>query len=392
MAAETVPTAPPAASSALVDMTNPVALARLASEKGSAPLHLRLLLRVVKKANGMVRCSDGSLRRRLADLMEYKVPARQVPDRRGVSSKDVVVNTQTGLWVRIYLPQASTCDETGGYAETANGAVKAKKRRVIFHFHGGGFVVLSADTFTYDIFCRRLCRRSEAVVISVNYRRAPEHRYPVAYDDCYAALEWMEGYKGDLFMPHDLDLSQCVLMGDSAGGNIVHHVGCRWVARDSSQSNHSPLQVVAHVLLFPFFGGEERTPAELRLRGGKGPLVSVENTDWHWRAFLPPGSNRDHPASNVFGPNAPDISSLPLPRSLVTISEFDMLKDWQLRYAQGLGNASKSVRLLYYTGGVHCFHIMSNSELSSTLLSDIISFINDSAGEQIQTCVAKDHQ
>lgn len=376
-------------SAALVDMTDPVGLARLATETGSVPLSTRLLLKLIKAGNDLVRRRDGTINRRLADLMEFKVPANEVPDRRGISSKDAIVHAQTGSWVRVFLPQARAVN---GSLTSEDG--KGKKRRVIFYFHGGGFAVLAADLFSYDIFCRRLCRRSEAVVISVNYRRAPEHRYPVAYDDCYAALEWLEGFNGDLFKPHELDLSQCVLMGDSAGANIVHHVGCRWAARDEkpeipppSTSNSSPLpshqvKIVAHVLLFPYFGGEERTPSELRLNTRKDLLVSVENMDWHWRAFLPPNSNRDHPASNVLGPNAPDPSSLQLPPSLIVIAEYDMLKDWQLRYAQGLARASKPVRLLYYVGGVHSFHVASNSKLTSHMLSDIVSFMNDGFDKQ----------
>lgn len=381
MAAEAISTALMESSAAFVDMTDPAKLALLATEKGSASLSIRLLLKVIKKANDIVRRADGTLNRRMSDLLEYKVPASEVPDQRGVSSKDVVINTQTGLWIRVFLPPTTTGKENNGRAKmdnasTDSGNATERKRRVIFYFHGGGFAVLSADGFAYDQFCRRVCRRSDGIVISVNYRRAPEHRFPVAYDDCYAAVEWLEGFKGELFGPHELDLSQCVLMGDSAGANIVHHVGSKWGARDPPQR----LQVKAHVLLFPFFGGEERTPVELRMHK-KALLVSVENSDWHWRAYLPTGSDRDHPACNVVGPNAPEVSSLQLPRSLVTIAEFDMLKDWQLRYAQALVQASKPVRLLYYTGGVHCFHILGDRKLSSQLLSDIMEFIEREPSE-----------
>ncbi|MCO5593571.1 hypothetical protein L7F22_047586 [Adiantum nelumboides] len=384
MAAETLSTALLETSPAFVDMSDPAKLAIFATEKGSASLPIRLLLAVIKKANELVRRADGNINRRLADLIEYKVPASEVPDQRGVSSKDIVINTQTGLWVRIYLPPASTAAKVingmkklDNRSEGLDDAATDSRRRVIFYIHGGGFAVLSADAGVYDQFCRRLCRRSEAVVISINYRRSPEHRYPIAYDDCYAALEWLEGSKGDVFKPHKLDLSQCVLMGDSAGANIVHHVGAKWGALNASAPPQN-LRVTAHVLLFPFFGGQERTPTEIRMQN-KALLVNVENSDWHWQAYLPQGSNRDHSACNVVGPNAPDLSSLHLPRSLVTVAELDILKDWQLRYAQGLVRASKPVRLLYYTGGVHCFHIMGDRKLGPRFLSDIMAFIDDVA-------------
>ncbi|KAH7446922.1 hypothetical protein KP509_01G082100 [Ceratopteris richardii] len=384
-------------SPAYLDLTDPVKVAEVATESSKPSLSQRLLAKSVELVNGAVRHKDGTVNRRVADLLEYKVPASAVPDHHGVSSKDVVIVEKNGVWARVYLPSAkqavSELDD-GAVGSEGEGTPTCMKRRVIIHIHGGGFAFLCADAFSYDQFCRRLCHRGEAVVISVNYRRAPEHRYPAAYDDCYAVLEWLEGYSGDDFKPHILDLSRCVLIGDSAGANIVHHVGFKWAARPNaaerlaeestttpkSQSRSSELRIDCHVLLFPFFGGEERTPSEIRMHR-KAPLVTIANTDWHWLAFLPPGSNRDHPACNIFSPDAPPLSSLPLPRSLVTIAEWDMLKDRQLRYAQGLAEASKPVELLYYRGGVHCFHVFQERILGPRLISDIMLFINQRHGD-----------
>jgi len=83
------------------------------------------------------------------------------------------------------------------------------------------------------------------------------------------------------------------------------------------------------VLIQSFFGGEERTPAELRLKNV--PIVSVENLDWHWKAFLPEGANRDHPACNLFGPNAPDLSPVAFPPVLNIIGGLDLLQDWEVK-------------------------------------------------------------
>ncbi|KAI5082492.1 hypothetical protein GOP47_0002235 [Adiantum capillus-veneris] len=386
MAAETLSTALIETCPAFVDMSDAAKLSLLATEKGSVSLSMRLIVAVVKKVNDIIRRPDGTLNRRLSDLLEYKVPASEVPDKlRGVSSKDVVINSQTGLWVRIFLPPASKANVSNGMTKMGNNHegldyATEGKRRIIVYIHGGGFAVMAADAFIYDQFCRHLCGRSKAVVVSVNYRRSPEHRFPVAHDDCYAVLEWLEGFKGDVFKPHELDLSQCVLMGDSAGANIVHHLGAKWLACDASTHPRS-LCVTAHVLLFPFFGGKDRTPTELRMHN-KALLVNLENSDWHWRTYLPHGSNRDHAVCNVMGPNAPDLSMLQLPRSLVTIAEFDILKDWQLRYAQGLVQASKPVQLLYYTGGIHSFHVLGDRKLGSRMLSDIVAFIEDGDGKR----------
>jgi len=84
------------------------------------------------------------------------------------------------------------------------------------------------------------------------------------------------------------------------------------------------------ILIQPFFGGEERTPAELRLKNP--PIVSVESLDWHWKAYLPEGSNRDHPACNIFGPNSPDLSQVPFPPVLNIIGGLDILQDWEVSF------------------------------------------------------------
>ena len=110
-------------------------------------------------------------------------------------------------------------------------------------------------------------------------------------------------------------------MGDSAGANIVHHVGCRISVGAMEEETISGVIIVGHVLLEPFFGGEERTPSDLRLVGA--PIVNMENSDWHWKAFLPVGADRNHPAANVFGPKAPDISTLRLPPTLVVVGGHD---------------------------------------------------------------------
>jgi gibberellin receptor GID1 len=85
--------------------------------------------------------------------------------------------------------------------------------------------------------------------------------------------------------------------------------------------------IKAHILIQPFFGGEERTPSEKR----SVPIISAASTDFYWRAYLPQGANRDHPACNIFGPNSSDLSNVPLPPSLVIAGWIDVLEDWEVK-------------------------------------------------------------
>lgn len=147
----------------------------------------------------------------------------------------------------------------------------------------------------------------------------------MAYDDSFRALEWLQTEESTSTLPPNVDFSRVFLSGDSAGGNIAHHVALRAAAKDMGR-----VILKGVVLIQPFFGGEERTPAELRLKNV--PIVSMEILDWHWNAFLPEGSNRDHPACNIFGPDSPDLSKVSFPPVLNIVGGLDILQDWEVRF------------------------------------------------------------
>lgn len=306
---------------------------------------------------GIYACSrsDGTVNRRLAALFP-KVPANETPSH-GVYTKDIVINEAMGLWIRVFVPVNGDDNEEGALP-------------VIVYFHGGGFCLFSASDEYYNKFCRRLARRRRAVVLLVEYRLAPEHKYPAAYDDCFAALAWLRE-RGRDYLPLNADLSRCFLMGESAGGNIVHHVGCRV----AGEGDMSPVKIVGHVLIQPFFGGEERTPVEVRLSNSL-PLLTLEAADWYWKVFLPEGATRDHPAANVMGADSPDILGLPLPPSLVVVGGLDILKDRDLEYFEYLKRMGKQVELLFYENGVHSFHIL-HYDLSSKFIDDLRKFLQN---------------
>jgi gibberellin receptor GID1 len=315
----------------------------------SVPLRIRVLCWLVKNAGYVTRRNDGTVNRRLANLIDRKVSADQTP-RHGVYTKDIVIDKTTGVRVRLFVPDNG-----------ANGDFP-----VVVYFHGGAFCALSAADVAYDTFCRKLAGRLTVAVVSVDYRLAPEHKCPAAYDDCFVALAWLRAQGRDC-LPPSADLSRCFLMGDSAGGNIVHHVGCR-VAREADMS---PIKIAGHVLVQPYFGGEERTPAEVRLSNGV-PLITVEAADWYWKAFLPEGATRDHPAANV---TSTDISGLSLPPSLVVVGGLDLLQDWQLRYAEHLKKMGKQAEILFYEDAIHAFHVFPGYDLTPRFLRDLAHFL-----------------
>ena len=195
--------------------------------------------------------------------------------------------------------------------------------------------------------CRRLCAAIGAVVVSVNYRLAPEHRWPAAYDDGVDALRFIDttGVPG-LGAEVPVDLASCFLAGESAGGNIVHHVANRWAARWPASAKR--VRVAGIFPVQPYFGGVERTAAESDPPDGVS--LTVETADQFWRTALPAGATRDHPVANPFGPDSPDLEAVALPPVLVEAPEGDVLRDRVLLYAARLKEMGKAVELAEFKG------------------------------------------
>ncbi|EAZ40844.1 hypothetical protein OsJ_25323 [Oryza sativa Japonica Group] len=161
---------------------------------------------------------------------------------------------------------------------------------------------------------------------------------------------------------------------DAAGGNIAHHVAHRWAAATTSSSRRVRLAGV--VLLQPFFGGEERTEAELRL-DGVGPVVSMARADWCWRAFLPEGADRDHPAAHVTGENAELAEEFP--PAMVVVGGYDTLQDWQRRYAGMLRRNGKAVQVVEYPAAIHSFYVFPELADSGELVKEMKAFMERNA-------------
>ncbi|KAF7099964.1 hypothetical protein CFC21_101536 [Triticum aestivum] len=325
------------------------------------PWTLRLRLFASTTGLDLAERRDGTVNRFLLSLADRQSPASPRPDALGVRSADVTVDASRDLWARVFSPATEA-------------AATSTPLPVLVYVHGGGFTFFSAASTSVDGMCRRFCRGLGAVVVSVTYRLAPEHRYPAAYDDCVDVLRYLgaTGLPANVAAP--VDLSRCFLAGDSAGGNIAHHVAHRWTS-----SSNSPIRLAGVILLQPYFGGEERTEAELRLEG-VAPLVNMRRSDWSWRAFLPEGADRNHPAAHVTGEAGPEPElAEAFPPAMVVVGGVDPLQDWQRRYAAMLRRKGKAVRLVEFPDAFHAFYGFPELPDAGRVVEEIKAFIESNS-------------
>ncbi|KAL1828896.1 hypothetical protein ACET3Z_007308 [Daucus carota] len=263
----------------------------------------------------------------------------------GITSYDIVIDKMTSIWARFYVPNCS-----------------GNKLPLLVYFHGGGFCVGSAAWSCYHDFLARLAAKAGCIIMSVNYRLAPENPLPAAYDDGIKALMWVKQqatYPTRESWSRKCDFSNIFLAGDSAGANIAYNVATRL--------NFS-VALRGIILIQPFFGGEARTHSEKYMVQPPHSALSLETSDTYWRLSLPSGSNRDHPWCN------PTAKKLAVP-IMVCVSELDILKDRNLELCNGLAMSGSKVECLMSKGVGHAFQVLSNSQISQTRANEMISYI-----------------
>jgi len=157
---------------------------------------------------------------------------------------------------------------------------------VVLYFHGGSFCTESAFCRTYHRYASSLASRAGALVVSVEYRLAPEHPIPAAYDDAWAAFRWVESLS-DPWLAEYGDLRRTFVAGDSAGGNIAYHT----VARAGRENVGGGIQGL--IMVHPFFWGPERLPCETVWDGAS--VFPAFGVDWLWPFVTAGQADNDDP-------------------------------------------------------------------------------------------------
>ena len=265
-------------------------------------------------------------RGKLAELAAA-VPA---PDTTRMEVEDRTVSAEPAVPVRIYRPHQ------------AQGA--------IVWLHGGGFVM--GDLDTEHPWAARLADGSGAVVISVHYRRSPEHRFPAALDDAYAVLTWASEHAAEL----GIDPARIAVGGHSAGANLAAAVALR--ARDQ----HGP---AIHFQLLNQPGLDDRMETWSARNFTDTPWLYRDKLARMWRHYLGPA-----PATPYGAPaRAADLSGLP-PAHVAT-AEFDPVRDEDIAYALRLLQAGVSVELHQWPGTFHGSQAVLSAEVSQRQIAEL---------------------
>jgi acetyl esterase/lipase len=238
---------------------------------------------------------------------------------------------------RLQLPGAAGPLSVRAYAPAA--AKPGEQLPGLVYFHGGGLVAGSLDT--HDPICRSLANASGCRVLSVDYRLAPEHRFPAALEDGCAATLWVAAHGRELA----IDPERLGLCGDSAGATLAAVV-CQALSRDAT------VRIACQFLLCPItdFAAESASRQSL----ANGYLVDRETLEHDLKYYLAPGTDRADPRVSPL--RATDLRQLP-PTAIHT-AEFDPLRDEGQAYAQRLEAAG--VRTIYrcHPGMIHLFYGM----------------------------------
>jgi acetyl esterase len=210
---------------------------------------------------------------------------------------------------------------------------------VLVYFHGGGWVI--GDLDTHDVLCRELANAAGCAVVAVDYRMAPEHRFPIAVDDCLAATYWVRRNATAL----GVDATRLAVGGDSAGGNLAAVVAL--AARDAGD-----LSIAFQLLIYP--ATDQRRGAPSHQANGQGYLLTADTMDYFHDHYVPdPVHDVDWRASPLLHE---DLSHLP--PAFVLTAGYDPLRDEGLMYSQRLSEAGNRATHICFERQIHGFITM----------------------------------
>ncbi|NLA93219.1 MAG: alpha/beta hydrolase [Spirochaetales bacterium] len=244
---------------------------------------------------------------------------------------------------------------------------------LIVFYHGGGWIWGNMEV--YDLVCRRLCALTGAPILSIDYRLAPQHKFPIPVEDCYNALEW--AVHGARYWK--VDQESIYVMGDSAGGNLAAAV-CR-MARDRKGP-----AIAGQILIYPSTDGRLRTPSVNKFK--ESPTLTSREMQFFIQSY-------QREPKDILNPNfspllAKDFSRLP-PALIITADNDPLLDDGKL-YAEALISGDTPARYLECKNTVHGFFGFPDADGREESDVAIMQFLSGRALESIELMKLKDYR
>ncbi len=269
-------------------------------------------------------------------------------------TEDITIyNDEYNIPVRIYYPYHTAPEDTD-----------ERRVNVLLFFHGGGFVTESVDT--YSRVCRNLSKSTESIVVAVDYRLAPEYKFPIGLMDCYAVTKALFENK----ILEEIQNKNIVIIGDSAGGNMTASVSM--MARDKAE-----FEVHNQVLIYPCtdndYSKHSKYPSVIE--NGKDYLLTRRDLINYMKLYANDEKDRENP---YFSPMK-SKNFEKLPRTLVITGEFDPLRDEGEAYAAKLAEAGNEVVQYRIADAIHGFFAYTTKMSFTRICMEYINeFINQS--------------
>ena len=266
----------------------------------------------------------------------------------GVQSKDVIINPETGVSARLFLPKSAN---------------PTHKLPLLIYIHGGAFCICSPYNPPYHNHLNTVACEGNIVALSVHYRLAPEHPLPIAYDDTWDAIQWAASHaKGsgpEPWLNDHADFGRVYFAGDSAGANLSHNMAM-WIGLEKLDG----LSLNGIVLIHPFFGNNEQDKLMEYL------FPTMEGA----------GDPRIQPAKD------PNLAKLGSPKVLILAAGRDFLRDRAWSYHEALKKSgwSGEVNIEETEGEDHVFHLLNpRGDNSVALVKRFVSFISQAHTSEV---------
>src|SRR5215469_983824 len=232
---------------------------------------------------------------------------------------------------------------------------------VVMYFHGAGWVM--GDSTTHDRLIRQLAAGANAMVVFVDYSRAPEQRYPVAIEEAYAATRYVSEHADEI----EVDVARLAVAGDSVGGNMATVVALLAKQRSGPQ-------ILGQLLFYPVTNADFESGSYKQF--AHGPWLTKSAMQWFWDQYLPDHSKRQDPTASPLMASTEQLSGLP--KALIITAENDVLRDEGEAYGRKLIEAGVETVSTRYNGTIHDFvmlNALAEAATTRAAISQAVDFL-----------------